>query len=235
MTHRRSGQRRRVAVGPMPTEAPSWQKLLGIGAVVAATLVAGILFGLLVDSLAGTTPVFLFVGSAARAGRLRWPTPSRRFASTCSHLTSTTRLTALGQGRELDVEPVVYTPVSAAANLRRVDDHRRRPRPRGHRRGQPGRAPAHGGVRRRRHRARRAEQPPAAEVGHRPTRPRCRPGLRDATKGRFRGGVVTRLGIVTLLAIGMALLVRPDGLGVFVGPGGLPGPDAGRRRGAGLP
>lgn len=46
----------------MATEAPSWQKLLGIGAVIAATLVAGILLGLLVDSLAGTTPVFLFVG-----------------------------------------------------------------------------------------------------------------------------------------------------------------------------
>jgi F0F1-type ATP synthase assembly protein I len=46
----------------MATEAPSWQKLLGIGAVVAVTLVAGILLGLLVDSLAGTTPVFLFVG-----------------------------------------------------------------------------------------------------------------------------------------------------------------------------
>lgn len=42
-------------------------------------------------------------------------------------------------------------------------------------------------------------------------------GLKDATKGRFRGGVVTRLGVVTLLAIGLALLVRPDGLGVFVG------------------
>jgi hypothetical protein len=42
-------------------------------------------------------------------------------------------------------------------------------------------------------------------------------GTRDATKGRFRGGVVTRLGVVTLLAIGIALLVRPDGLGVFVG------------------
>lgn len=46
----------------MPAEAPSWQKLLGIGAVVAATLVAGILLGLLVDSLTGTTPLFLFVG-----------------------------------------------------------------------------------------------------------------------------------------------------------------------------
>ena len=46
----------------MPAESPSWQKLLGIGAVVGATLVAGILLGLLVDSLAGTTPLFLFVG-----------------------------------------------------------------------------------------------------------------------------------------------------------------------------
>lgn len=33
----------------------------------------------------------------------------------------------------------------------------------------------------------------------------------------FRRGVLTRLGAVTLLAIGCAVLVRPDGLAVFVG------------------
>lgn len=38
-----------------------------------------------------------------------------------------------------------------------------------------------------------------------------------ASKKKFRGGVMTRLGLVTLLAIGLAVLDRPDGLGVFVG------------------
>jgi hypothetical protein len=37
------------------------------------------------------------------------------------------------------------------------------------------------------------------------------------TKGKFRGSVATRLGAVTLVSIGLALLVRPDGLGTFVG------------------
>lgn len=37
------------------------------------------------------------------------------------------------------------------------------------------------------------------------------------TKKKFRGGVALRLGGVTLLAAVIALLVRPDGLGVFVG------------------
>ena len=36
-------------------------------------------------------------------------------------------------------------------------------------------------------------------------------------KKKFRGGVAARLGGVTVLAVAMALLVRPDGLGVFVG------------------
>jgi hypothetical protein len=36
-------------------------------------------------------------------------------------------------------------------------------------------------------------------------------------KKRFRHGVLARLGSITLLAIGAGLLVRPDGLGVFVG------------------
>ncbi len=39
----------------------------------------------------------------------------------------------------------------------------------------------------------------------------------DPSKKRFRHGVMGRLGLVTLIAIGLALLVRPDGLGVFVG------------------
>lgn len=37
------------------------------------------------------------------------------------------------------------------------------------------------------------------------------------TKGRFRSGVMSRLGACTLVAIGAALIVRPDGLGVFAG------------------
>jgi hypothetical protein len=44
-------------------------------------------------------------------------------------------------------------------------------------------------------------------------------GAKDATKGKFRGGVLMRLGSVTLIAFAVALLFRPDGLGVFVGLG----------------
>lgn len=36
-------------------------------------------------------------------------------------------------------------------------------------------------------------------------------------KKRFRNGVMGRLGAVTLVAIGFGVLVSPDGLGVFVG------------------
>jgi hypothetical protein len=36
-------------------------------------------------------------------------------------------------------------------------------------------------------------------------------------KARFSGRVFLRLGAITLIAVGIALLVRPDGLGVFVG------------------
>jgi hypothetical protein len=36
-------------------------------------------------------------------------------------------------------------------------------------------------------------------------------------KKQFRRGVVARLGLITLLAIGVGILVRPDGLGVFIG------------------
>lgn len=37
------------------------------------------------------------------------------------------------------------------------------------------------------------------------------------TKARFRHGVMGRLGGITLLAVGIGLLARPDGLGVFAG------------------
>lgn len=36
-------------------------------------------------------------------------------------------------------------------------------------------------------------------------------------KKQFRRGVVARLGLITLLALGVGILVRPDGLGVFIG------------------
>jgi hypothetical protein len=41
--------------------------------------------------------------------------------------------------------------------------------------------------------------------------------LEGHTNAQFRHGVFARLGLITLLAIGIAFLVRPDGLGVFVG------------------
>lgn len=37
------------------------------------------------------------------------------------------------------------------------------------------------------------------------------------SKKQFRRGVLTRLAVVTLVAAGCALIVRPDGLAVFVG------------------
>jgi F0F1-type ATP synthase assembly protein I len=46
----------------VPDESLGWSALLGMGAVIAAQLVVGLGLGWLVDSLAGTTPIFLFVG-----------------------------------------------------------------------------------------------------------------------------------------------------------------------------
>jgi len=37
------------------------------------------------------------------------------------------------------------------------------------------------------------------------------------TKKRFQGGVAGRLGGITLMAIAVALLIRPDGLAIFAG------------------
>jgi F0F1-type ATP synthase assembly protein I len=45
-----------------PDRSLDWSALLGMGAVIAAELVAGLGLGLLVDSLADTKPVFLLVG-----------------------------------------------------------------------------------------------------------------------------------------------------------------------------
>jgi hypothetical protein len=39
----------------------------------------------------------------------------------------------------------------------------------------------------------------------------------ETTKKQFRRGVMARLGLITLIAIACGLIVRPDGLGVFVG------------------
>jgi F0F1-type ATP synthase assembly protein I len=46
----------------MASESPNWTTFLGMGAAVAVQLVAGVLLGLLVDSLAGTKPLFLMLG-----------------------------------------------------------------------------------------------------------------------------------------------------------------------------
>lgn len=37
------------------------------------------------------------------------------------------------------------------------------------------------------------------------------------SKKRFNGGVMGRLGLITLVSLGIALISYPDGLGVFVG------------------
>jgi hypothetical protein len=39
----------------------------------------------------------------------------------------------------------------------------------------------------------------------------------NASKGKFRGGVMMRLGGITLVSFALVLLIRPDGLGIFVG------------------
>jgi F0F1-type ATP synthase assembly protein I len=45
-----------------PDRTLGWSELVGMGAVIAAQLVAGLALGWLVDSLADTGPVFLLVG-----------------------------------------------------------------------------------------------------------------------------------------------------------------------------
>lgn len=47
---------------PAPGRSLNWSDLLGMGAVIAAELVAGLGLGWLVDSLANTTPIFLLIG-----------------------------------------------------------------------------------------------------------------------------------------------------------------------------
>ncbi|HET8587092.1 MAG TPA: hypothetical protein VFM74_04380, partial [Candidatus Limnocylindria bacterium] len=43
------------------------------------------------------------------------------------------------------------------------------------------------------------------------------PDAASYSKKQFRHGVMGRLGLITLLAIAVGIVVRPDGLGVFVG------------------
>jgi ATP synthase protein I len=45
-----------------PNASLGWSTLLSMGTVIAAELVAGLGLGWLVDSLAGTAPVFLLIG-----------------------------------------------------------------------------------------------------------------------------------------------------------------------------
>lgn len=45
-----------------PDRSLDWSTLLGMGAVIAAELVAGLGLGWLVDSIAGTAPIFLLIG-----------------------------------------------------------------------------------------------------------------------------------------------------------------------------
>ena len=45
-----------------PDRSLGWSELLGLGAVIAAELVAGLGLGWLVDSFADTGPVFLLIG-----------------------------------------------------------------------------------------------------------------------------------------------------------------------------
>ena len=50
-----------------------WSQLLNMGAVVAAAVVLGLGLGWLVDSIADTTPIFLFLGLALGiAGAVRY-------------------------------------------------------------------------------------------------------------------------------------------------------------------
>lgn len=45
-----------------PNPSLGWSALVGMGTVIAAELVAGLGLGWLVDTLAGTGPVFLLIG-----------------------------------------------------------------------------------------------------------------------------------------------------------------------------
>lgn len=46
----------------MSSDELGWSDLLTMGAAIAVVIMAGLGLGWLVDSLAGTTPIFLFLG-----------------------------------------------------------------------------------------------------------------------------------------------------------------------------
>jgi len=48
----------------MAPQSPSWQTLLGMGAVNAALLTVGMALGWLVDTALNTVPIFILVGVA---------------------------------------------------------------------------------------------------------------------------------------------------------------------------
>lgn len=45
-----------------PDQSLDWSTLLGMGTVIAAELLAGLGLGWLLDSIAGTAPIFLLIG-----------------------------------------------------------------------------------------------------------------------------------------------------------------------------
>jgi F0F1-type ATP synthase assembly protein I len=51
-------------VGDDGNAAPSWQNLLGMGAVIAAIFTVGMGLGWVIDELANTVPIFILVGLA---------------------------------------------------------------------------------------------------------------------------------------------------------------------------
>jgi F0F1-type ATP synthase assembly protein I len=48
----------------MAPQPPSWQTLLGLGAVNAALLVGGLALGWLLDAVLDTVPIFILIGVA---------------------------------------------------------------------------------------------------------------------------------------------------------------------------
>lgn len=57
----------------MPQDELGWSEVLNMGVVLAAAILAGLGLGWLVDSLIGTTPIFLFLGLALGvAGAVRY-------------------------------------------------------------------------------------------------------------------------------------------------------------------
>jgi F0F1-type ATP synthase assembly protein I len=51
-------------VGDDDNAAPSWQELLGMGAVIAAVIAVGMGLGWVVDEIVNTVPIFILVGLA---------------------------------------------------------------------------------------------------------------------------------------------------------------------------